>query len=223
MLSALSRLLAWPLLALVGLYRLTISPWLGNNCRYEPSCSAYALEALREYGAFRGVWLAMKRIGRCHPWGGSGYDPVPNDAIPDDEFVPVTPVAQAFVEVEDSEATLNNRVTVLNHAYGFISRGNRVGGLNHIYLCIADDPNPDTAWAWFFKQMLSWEVEDAVLKFGQQYLKRMLYRDEYVPAVKHMLRCRMISETFRPLPEDRSGALAAAEHCENDELIKVLR
>ena len=77
MIDALGRLLAWPLLILVGFYRLAISPWLGNNCRFEPSCSRYALEALRAHGAFRGTWLAAKRIGRCHPWGGSGYDPVP--------------------------------------------------------------------------------------------------------------------------------------------------
>ena len=78
MIKILGTLLAWPLLALVWLYRFTISPWLGNNCRFEPSCSAYALEALREHGAFRGTWLAARRIGRCHPWGGSGYDPVPD-------------------------------------------------------------------------------------------------------------------------------------------------
>ena len=48
-----------------------------SYCRFEPSCSAYAMEALRVHGAFRGTWLTMKRIGRCHPWGGSGYDPVP--------------------------------------------------------------------------------------------------------------------------------------------------
>ena len=78
MLRALGRLLAWPLLGLVALYRLLVSPWLGNNCRFEPSCSAYAMEALRVHGAFRGSWLTVKRIGRCHPWGGSGYDPVPD-------------------------------------------------------------------------------------------------------------------------------------------------
>ena len=77
MIRALGNLLAWPLLALIGLYRFAVSPWLGNNCRYEPSCSAYAAEALRQHGAFRGSWLAVRRIGRCHPWGGSGCDPVP--------------------------------------------------------------------------------------------------------------------------------------------------
>ena len=77
MLQALGRLLAWPLLGLVALYRATLSPWLGNNCRFEPSCSAYAMEALRVHGAFRGTLLCARRIARCHPWGGSGYDPVP--------------------------------------------------------------------------------------------------------------------------------------------------
>lgn len=77
MLGALGKLLAWPLLALVWLYRIAISPWLGANCRFEPTCSEYTMQALREHGAFRGTWLAAKRIGRCHPWGGHGYDPVP--------------------------------------------------------------------------------------------------------------------------------------------------
>jgi putative membrane protein insertion efficiency factor len=72
-----SRVLAWPLLGLVWLYRNAISPLLGANCRFQPTCSAYAEEALRTHGAFRGGWLALRRISRCHPWGGSGYDPVP--------------------------------------------------------------------------------------------------------------------------------------------------
>ena len=73
----LGKLLAWPLLAIVWIYRYGVSPLLGTNCRYDPSCSEYAQEALRRYGALRGGCLAVKRIGRCHPWGGSGYDPVP--------------------------------------------------------------------------------------------------------------------------------------------------
>lgn len=85
MFDSLGKLLAWPLLALVWLYRLLISPWLGANCRYEPTCSRYAIEALREHGAFRGTWMAVKRIGRCHPWGGSGYDPVPDKEAGDDD------------------------------------------------------------------------------------------------------------------------------------------
>ena len=75
--DAFSRLLAWPLLLLVQIYRFTISPLLGANCRFEPTCSSYAIEALRKHGAFGGSVLAVKRIARCHPWGSSGYDPVP--------------------------------------------------------------------------------------------------------------------------------------------------
>ena len=75
--SAPARLVALPLRGLIWLYRNAISPWTGAHCRYQPTCSAYADEALRRHGAVRGGWLAMKRILRCHPWGGSGYDPVP--------------------------------------------------------------------------------------------------------------------------------------------------
>ncbi len=75
--AALGRWLAWPLIGIIQLYRVTISPWLGLNCRFHPSCSAYAIESLRSHGVFRGSWLALRRILRCHPWGGSGHDPVP--------------------------------------------------------------------------------------------------------------------------------------------------
>ena len=68
----------------VRFYRLVISPLIGSNYRFQPTCSEYALEALRTHGAFRGSWLAAKRIARCHPLGGSGYDPVPDEAKKDD-------------------------------------------------------------------------------------------------------------------------------------------
>ena len=63
--------------ALLRGYQLTLSPLLGPCCRFQPSCSEFALEALARHGALRGTWLAMHRIGRCHPFGGVGYDPVP--------------------------------------------------------------------------------------------------------------------------------------------------
>ena len=61
----------------VRAYRLILSPWVGHGCRFQPTCSAYALEALEKHGAIRGGALAAWRILRCNPWGGSGYDPVP--------------------------------------------------------------------------------------------------------------------------------------------------
>ncbi|MGN0092657.1 MAG: membrane protein insertion efficiency factor YidD [Alistipes sp.] len=71
------RAAALPLIALVRFYQICISPLTPPACRFTPTCSQYALEALRRYGALKGSWLAIKRIARCHPWGGSGYDPVP--------------------------------------------------------------------------------------------------------------------------------------------------
>jgi putative membrane protein insertion efficiency factor len=62
----------------VRAYRLIFSPWVGFNCRYHPTCSAYALEALEKHGAVKGGWLAFCRILRCHPWGRSGIDNVPD-------------------------------------------------------------------------------------------------------------------------------------------------
>jgi putative membrane protein insertion efficiency factor len=72
--SLLARIMALP----VHGYRLFLSPWLGSNCRYQPTCSAYALEALKKHGGLKGSWLAARRIARCHPWGKSGIDNVPD-------------------------------------------------------------------------------------------------------------------------------------------------
>ena len=65
------------LIAALRGYQWVLSPLLGSNCRYQPTCSAYCEQAVRLYGVRRGGWLAVKRIARCHPWGGSGYDPLP--------------------------------------------------------------------------------------------------------------------------------------------------
>jgi putative membrane protein insertion efficiency factor len=72
-----SRLPATLLRALVQVYRVTLSPLLGPACRFEPSCSAYALEALERHGARRGAWLGLRRVLRCHPFHPAGFDPVP--------------------------------------------------------------------------------------------------------------------------------------------------
>lgn len=65
------------LLGLVRLYQYLISPLLGPRCRFHPSCSHYAIEAIERHGTLRGSWLALRRLGRCHPWHPGGYDPVP--------------------------------------------------------------------------------------------------------------------------------------------------
>ena len=75
--SLISLLLSKLMLALIAFYRTCISPLTPPACRFTPTCSQYAQEAIRKYGPFRGGWLAFKRILRCHPFGGSGYDPVP--------------------------------------------------------------------------------------------------------------------------------------------------
>ena len=68
------------LIGCIKLYRYALSPYLGQRCRFTPSCSAYALEAVERHGAARGSWLAAKRLGRCHPFCAGGYDPVPSDS-----------------------------------------------------------------------------------------------------------------------------------------------
>jgi uncharacterized protein len=70
-------MVARTLIAMIGVYRVVISPILPSACRYTPTCSDYAQQALRKYGAIKGSWLATRRLLRCHPWGGFGEDPVP--------------------------------------------------------------------------------------------------------------------------------------------------
>ena len=73
----LKQISIFPFLVIIKFYKIIISPHLPNACRFTPTCSVYALEALKKYGLFKGGYLAVKRILRCNPWGGSGYDPVP--------------------------------------------------------------------------------------------------------------------------------------------------
>lgn len=71
------RILTYPFILLIRGYQLFISPIFPSTCRYTPTCSHYTIEALQTHGLFKGSWLAIKRIGSCNPWGGSGHDPVP--------------------------------------------------------------------------------------------------------------------------------------------------
>jgi hypothetical protein len=75
--KVLLRILGLPFIALIKLYQWIVSPMLGPKCRFTPTCSQYAIEALKKHGVFKGLWLTVKRLSRCHPWGGHGYDPVP--------------------------------------------------------------------------------------------------------------------------------------------------
>lgn len=76
--SPASRAAIWLVLLPIKFYRYVISPLLGPRCRFAPSCSEYAVEAVTKHGPLKGITLALRRILRCHPWGGSGYDPVPD-------------------------------------------------------------------------------------------------------------------------------------------------
>jgi uncharacterized protein len=71
------QILSAPFILVIRIYQLVISPWLGPKCRFTPSCSEYSIQAFRKYGPVKGFWLSIKRVSKCHPWGRSGYDPVP--------------------------------------------------------------------------------------------------------------------------------------------------
>ena len=77
----LNKIITFPLIILIRGYQLIISPLLGSNCRFMPTCSEYAMESLRSYGLIKGFYLTIKRIGKCHPWGGHGYDPIPTKKV----------------------------------------------------------------------------------------------------------------------------------------------
>ncbi len=70
-------ILSLPFILCIRFYQLVISPWFPSRCRYSPTCSAYGLQAFKKYGPLKGFYLTVKRISRCNPWGGSGFDPVP--------------------------------------------------------------------------------------------------------------------------------------------------
>lgn len=92
LLNGLIRLPRWGMIGLVKLYQLAISPFFPSTCRFQPTCSQYAVDAFQKYGLVKGVILTAYRLGRCHPWGGHGYDPPrwfgeppPEDALPSSE------------------------------------------------------------------------------------------------------------------------------------------
>ena len=74
----LNKIITFPLILLIRGYQLIVSPILGSNCRFMPTCSEYAMESFKTYGLIKGSFLTIKRIGKCHPFGGHGYDPIPS-------------------------------------------------------------------------------------------------------------------------------------------------
>ncbi len=115
------------------------------------------------------------------------------------------------------------RCKVADHAYGFISRGNREGGFKHIRQSIAADPDPDAAVQWFFDEMLRWESKDAALFFGQECLAHFLHHDQKARALKLMSRCIHENPAWRPRVEDRQAAIELAEKYSRDDLLPSLR
>jgi len=121
------------------------------------------------------------------------------------------------------DALIRERTSVLNHAYGFIARDNRAGGFKHIESWLQRDPDPESAWGWFFDQMMRWEIKYPALLFGQSYLSQLLKNDEQSAAVKVMMRCQVENPDFAPLSDDLEPAIDAAEQCQNQELAEFLR
>jgi putative membrane protein insertion efficiency factor len=75
--NIINRIFSGFFIGLIKVYQFTLSPFFGKQCRFIPTCSQYGIEAIQKHGALKGSWLTIKRILRCHPWGGSGYDPIP--------------------------------------------------------------------------------------------------------------------------------------------------
>ncbi len=100
------------LIGLLKAYRFAISPLYGQVCRYHPSCSAYALEAVTVHGSLRGTWLSVRRLGRCHPWSAGGYDPVPSKAVPSNT------VPSESVPPANLDAPVGSRANFSTHDLG---------------------------------------------------------------------------------------------------------
>jgi len=77
----LNKVVIFPLLIIIKAYQIILSPILGSNCRFLPTCSEYAIESLKSHGLIKGIMLTLKRVGKCHPWGNHGYDPIPSKNI----------------------------------------------------------------------------------------------------------------------------------------------
>ena len=142
------------------------------------------------------------------------YGLMSNVSIPD----PLEPGEEKIAAgIEDS------RTKVLNHAYGFVSRGNRQGGFAHIEEWINNEQDVAAAWAWFFDRMMCWEQQQHALFFAQTYVHDMLKHGEKIPALKVIMRCRLVDAEFHPFRDDLPAAIEAAQSTGNIELAAVLK
>lgn len=121
-----------------------------------------------------------------------------------------------------AESRVARRRTIANHAYGFVSRGNRAGGLQHIERWLRDNDTADDAWYWFIEEMLTWESTDAALVLAQDFLGQLLQQGRELEFVKLLSRCLLVNERFRPSPEDREATRALLQRHGRRDLLRQL-
>ena len=178
--------------------------WLSIQAEQVPLMLATFLQLLLSFSFFSLVGSLVKPYGL-----------IENIEIPETPQQDEASVVSAAIE--------KARTNVLSHAYGFISRGNRDGGLNHLLESVAEDPDPVAARSWYFERMLTWDSTLPALFFAQHNVRDHLQHGEQVQAVKLIMRCRLIDAQFRPFPEDLEAAILAAEACDNAALAAGLR
>lgn len=141
------------------------------------------------------------------------------------DIVPQVDIPEPLEADEETrhEQLVDERKKIANHAYGFVSRGNRAGGLLHIRRWIDQEQDRDVATRWFFNEMLGWETTDAALFFAQEWIHELLGDARDVEALKLVQRCLLENPRFRPMPEDRARVMELARAARHDELLRQLR
>jgi len=140
--------------------------------------------------------------------------------LTDDVHIPAPLTA---TPAQNRHELLKERQAIVTHAYGFISRGNRAGGLSHIQTQIDGEQDQDEAYSWFFNQMLKWENADAALFFAQTYLHRLLLQQREAAVLKLLSQCFHADSRFRPAADDRDDAIEVVERNGRTDLLALLR
>lgn len=138
-------------------------------------------------------------------------------------YLSVEGAAGAVTAEEDTDPRTRARRQVLSHAYGFFSRDNRAGAMAHVRSVLRDETDVDTAYNWYFNEMLKWESKDAALMLAQERLTELLRDERGVEAVKLISRCLLENPRFRPLPGDLDAALQVAARLDRDDLVRILK